>query len=156
MSGIVATLAMVAAILVNSFGSGSITGLFALVLGFVISTTTLSYLFIFPSFIILRYKYPNVHRIYKVPGGMVGAWIVMLLPLIYAVLASYFILSNGWPFTTVVTSVSQTTYELTQWVPLAIIFLLTIVFYVWGQNESRNQDVVVDLVDGEFSAGAGE
>ena len=46
MSGIVASIAMIAAILITSFGSGSITTLFSLVLGFTISTTTLSYLFI--------------------------------------------------------------------------------------------------------------
>ena len=50
MSGIVASIAMIAAILITSFGSGSITTLFSLVLGFTISTTTLSYLFIFPAF----------------------------------------------------------------------------------------------------------
>ncbi len=93
MSGIVATIAMAAAILVNAFSSNpNIVALFGLVLGFTISTTTLSYLFIFPAYIILRYKYPNVRRPYKVPGGMVGAWIVTILPLIYAVVASYFIL----------------------------------------------------------------
>ncbi len=60
MSGIMATIAMVAAVLVNSFGgSGNISTLFSLVLGFVISTATLAYLFIFPSFLILRYKYPQ-------------------------------------------------------------------------------------------------
>jgi len=92
MSGIVATVAMAAAILITEFGSGSVGTLFSLVLGFTISTTTLSYLFIFPTFLILRYKYPNVHRPYKVPGGMVGAWIVTVLPLAYALIASYFIL----------------------------------------------------------------
>ena len=35
------------------------------------------------------------------------------------------------------------TYELTQWVPLAVIVVLTIVFYIWGQNEKRNRDVFV-------------
>ncbi len=47
MSGIVASLALMAAIFINAFGSGSIQSLFAIVLGFSISTTTLSYLFIF-------------------------------------------------------------------------------------------------------------
>jgi len=85
MSGIVATLMMAAAISIAEFGSGgNIAALFGLVLGFTISTTTLSYLFIFPAYIILRYKYPNIRRPYKVPGGMLGAWIVTLLPLAYA------------------------------------------------------------------------
>jgi glutamate:GABA antiporter len=143
MTGIVASIAMIAAVLITAFGSGSIVLLFALVIGFVISTTTLSYLFIFPSFLILRYKYPNVHRPYRVPGGMVGAWIVMLFPLAYAALASFFIL---WPRDATVASngVTRLTYELTQFIPLAIIVLLTTVFYIWGHAEKHNQDVVVD------------
>ena len=40
----------------------------------------------------LRYKYPDVPRTYRVPGGMIGAWIVTLLPFAYAAIASYFIL----------------------------------------------------------------
>ena len=148
MSGIVATVAMAAAILITEFGSGNVGTLFNLVLGFTISTTTLSYLFIFPTFLILRYKYPNVHRPYKVPGGMVGAWIVTVLPLAYALIASYFILI---PTDSSVSSygVSRLTYELTQFLPLAFIVLLTAVFFIWGQSEKRNRDVVVELSPGE-------
>ena len=155
MSGIVATIAMAVAIFVTSFASGgNIATLFGLVLGFTISTTTLSYLFIFPAYLILRYKYAHVRRVYQVPGGMVGAWIVTLLPLAYAAIASYFILIPISP------SVDRLTYELTQFIPLGIIVLLTIVFYIWGQSESRNKDVVVELSTDEnataFSTGAGD
>lgn len=143
MTGIAATITMVAAVLITAFGSGSIATLFALVLGFVISTTVLSYLFIFPSFLVLRYKYPNVHRPYKVPGGMVGAWIVTLFPLAYAAVAGYFILIPT-DATVAGYSLSRLTYELTQFIPLAIIVLLTTVFYIWGHAEKRNQDVVVE------------
>lgn len=159
MSGIVASIAMIAAVLITSFGSGNISTLFSLVIGFTISTTTLSYLFIFPAFIILRYKYPNVRRVYKVPGGMVGAWIVTLLPLAYAAIGSWFIL---FPTDSAVAraQVSRLTYELSQLIPLGVIVLLTIVFYVWGQAEKRNRDVVVELdlnTDNEtiLSTGAG-
>ena len=93
----------------------------------------------------------------RVPGGMVGAWIVTILPLIYAAVASYFILI---PTDASVSSfsVSRLTYELSQFLPLAFIFLLTVVFFVWGHMETKNRDVVVDLAtsETEFSAGAGE
>jgi glutamate:GABA antiporter len=143
LTGIAATITMIAAVLITAYGSGSITTLFALVLGFVISTTVLSYLFIFPSFLILRYKYPNVHRPYKVPGGMIGAWVVTLLTIGYAAVAGYFILI---PTNATIASYSLTrvTYELTQFIPLVIIVLLTTVFYIWGHAEKRNQDVVVE------------
>jgi glutamate:GABA antiporter len=157
MTGIVGSIAMIAAVIITAFGSGSIVTLFGLVLGFVISTTTLSYLFIFPSYLILRYKYPNVRRPYKVPGGMVGAWIVTLLPLAYAAIASFFIL---WPRDASVASsgVTRLTYEMTQFVPLAIIVLLTAVFYIWGHAEKANRDVVVDysqLSNAEIVVGGG-
>jgi glutamate:GABA antiporter len=148
MSGIMATIAMVAAILVTKFATGNITTLFALVLGFVISTATIAYLFMFPSFLILRYKYPHVPRVYKVPGGMIGAWIVTLLPFGYAFITVFFILipsSTG--------SVDRLTYELTQFIPLVLILLLTIVFYIMGHRDKSNQDVVVQLNTSELNAG---
>jgi amino acid transporter len=157
MSGIVATITIAAAILISEFSSGgSLGALFAVVIGFTISTTTLSYLFIFPTYLILRYKYPNVHRPYTVPGGIIGAWIVTLLPLAYAAIGSYFILL---PATISVSGIDRTTYIITQFAALGVIFLLAAVFYVWGQLERRNQDVVVELDLGEGTevvAGAGE
>jgi hypothetical protein len=89
---------------------------------------------------------------------MTGAWIVTLLPLTYAAIATYFIL---WPTDANVSSVGRLAYELTQFVPLGIIALLTIVFYIWGQNQASNRDVAVelnlaDMNESELSAGAGE
>ena len=157
MSGIMATIMMAIAILISEFASGgSIAALFGLVLGFTISTTTISYLFIFPTFLVLRHKYPDVYRPYKVPGGMLGAWIVTLLPLAYAAVATYFILI---PVDVSSTGLDRLSYELTEFLALGAIFLLTVVFYVWGHAEKRNEDVVVDYnpAEGaEYRAGVGE
>ena len=160
MTGIVATITMAIAIAISEFVSGgSIGALFGLVLGFTISTTTLSYLFIFPTFLILRYKYPHVHRTYRVPGGMLGAWIVTLLPFAYAAIASYFILIPT-DATISNSTLSRATYELTEFAALGIILLLTLGFYIWGHMEKRNRDVVVELHPGEgdveVQAAAGE
>lgn len=143
MSGITASVAMIAAVIINTyFGSATIAGLFTIVLGVVISTTTLSYLFIFPAYLALRIKYPNVHRPFVVPGGMAGAVIVTVLSFLYAAVASIFLL---WPTdSSIPTGFTRTTYELANFIPLAVIVLLTIVFYIWGQSEKRNADVVVD------------
>ncbi len=158
MTGIAATITMAVAISISAFSSGgSLAALFSVVIGFTISTTTLSYLFIFPSYLILRYKYPDVHRPYKVPGGIVGAWIVTLFPFAFAAIGSYFILL---PATISVSGIDRTTYIVTQFAALAVIFLLALVFYVWGQAEKRNQDVVVEIHPGEegieVQASAGE
>jgi amino acid transporter len=151
MSGIVASIMMIVAILINSYGSSTLGGLFSIVLGFTISTTTLSYLFIFPAFIRLRYKYPTVPRTYKVPGGMPGAWLVTLLPLAFAAIASYFILIPT-DATIAGSGMSRFTYEVTEFSVLGVIVLLTIVFYIWGQLERRNRDVVVELKLGSDAA----
>jgi hypothetical protein len=91
----------------------------------------------------LRYRYPDVPRTYRVPGGMVVAWIVTLLPFAYAAIAAYFILIPTASYVNK-SGVSRITYELTQWIPLAVIVVLTIVFYVWGQKEKGNRDVVAE------------
>lgn len=145
MSGIVATITMAAAILISEFvtSGGGLASLFAVVIGFTISTTTLSYLFIFPAYLILRYKYPSVRRPYQVPGGMVGAWIVTLLPLAWAAIGSYFVLIPASISSSL--GIDKTTYIVTQLVALGVILLLAIVFYVWGHVEKTNRDVVVEL-----------
>jgi len=88
---------------------------------------------------------------------MVGAWLVTLFPFAFAAIGSYFILL---PATISVSGIDRTTYIVTQFAALAVIFLLAIVFYVWGQAEKRNQDVVVELHPGEaeieVQASAGE
>jgi uncharacterized membrane protein YidH (DUF202 family) len=70
---------------------------------------------------------------------MLGAWIVTALAFLYALVAVVFILVPS------STSVDRLTYELTQFIPLVLIVLLTIVFYILGHSDKRNQDVVVEL-----------
>jgi glutamate:GABA antiporter len=134
--GILATVTLVAAILVEAFGSETIGMLFTQALGIVILTLILAYLLIFPAFLVLRYKYRAVPRRYRVPGGMVGAWIVTLLPMAYAGIACYFLLIPNDVYLKI-NHLDRLTYELTQFVPLAFIALFTIVLFVWGQRDRR-------------------
>ena len=96
----------------------------------------MAYLLIFPDLLLLRYKRPDVRRPYRIPGGLVGAWIVTLLSMFYTVIVSYFLL---FPTGDVIRSagVSRITYETTQLVVLGIIFLLAALFYLWGRKERR-------------------
>ena len=142
MTGIVASIAMAAAIIFTAANGGTTPALFAIVLGFVLSVTTIIYMLIFPAYLILRYKYPNIRRPYQVPGGMVGAWIVTALPFLYAAIGTVFILV---PLDISSSGVSRLTYEVAQFACLGIIVLLTAVFYIWGHLEKRNKDVVVQL-----------
>src|SRR5215471_9715401 len=98
LSGIVATVTVVASMLLAAFGSESIGALFVQVLGVTITTALLAYLLTFAAFLVLRYRYPAVPRRYRVPGGLVGAWIVTLFPMPYVDIACFFLLipSDGY------------------------------------------------------------
>jgi len=51
------------------------------------------YLLLFASGIKLRYKYPDVKRTYRVPGGNIGMWIVGglgFLAMLFVILISFF------------------------------------------------------------------
>jgi len=152
LSGIVATVMVVASILLATYGSESIGSLFVQVLSVAISTALLAYLLMFPTFLILRYRYPALPRRYRVPGGLVGAWIVTLLPVAYVGIACYFLLIPSDVYLQN-SHLDRLTFELTHFVPLASIVLLTIVLYIWGQRESKNRDVQVDL-GGSHSTGS--
>src|SRR5207248_1427686 len=65
-TGILATVVMIAAF---KLSSGDANKYFSAVLGLAISTTTISYLCIFPTVIKLRYSRPDVVRPYRIPWG---------------------------------------------------------------------------------------
>jgi glutamate:GABA antiporter len=58
--------------------SSSLGSFFAVMLALTISTTVLTYVFVFPALIILRRKYPDADRPYRVPGGTAGAWLAVI------------------------------------------------------------------------------
>lgn len=141
-------------------------------LGLTISTTTISYLFIFPALIKLRYSRPDVPRPYRVPGGMAGAWICTILPTFWALVATVFLLwpglgvnwfgDGGDPNSSLAAlsfSGQRLQYELAQFVPLAIIVLIGLVFHVLG-GKARRQEVeeplLASLAPAEGSISASE
>jgi hypothetical protein len=87
---------------------------------------------------------------------MAGARIVTILPLAYAAIASYFILIPG-DSTVARNGVSRLTCELAQFIPLIIIVARTVIFYLWGHAEKKNEDMIVEfkLLEGsEIALGA--
>ena len=74
--------------------SGSGEKYFSAVLGLAISTTTISYLLIFPALGILRFKLPDVPRPYRVPGARWVAVAFSVLTTAWALLATVALL---WP-----------------------------------------------------------
>ncbi|MDX6686526.1 MAG: glutamate:GABA antiporter [Baekduia sp.] len=86
LSGITSTIFMVVAVAAFNGGADS---KFAVVLTIAISTTLISYLWIFPAVLKLRYSYPGVHRPYRVPGGTPGIWIATGLATAWVALGSW-------------------------------------------------------------------
>ena len=164
LSGLVATVLMIVAFQITGANSSRY---FAAVLGLTISTTTISYLFIFPTLIKLRYSRPDVPRPYRVPGGMAGAWVCTILPTFWALVATVFLLwpglgvnwfgAGGDPNNSLATlsfSGQRLQYELTQFIPLAVIVLVGLVFYVLG-GRTRQQQVEEPLSAALIPAGGG-
>jgi glutamate:GABA antiporter len=68
---------------------------------------------------------------------------VTLLPMMYVGIACYFLLIPSDVYLQR-NQLDRLTFELTHFVPLTCIGLLTIVLYIWGQREKQNRDVLVD------------
>jgi glutamate:GABA antiporter len=152
LSGIIATVLMILAFNLTSGNAGKY---FTVVLGLAISTTTISYLAIFPSLYKLRKMYPDVPGSYRIPGGNVGVLICSGLPLLWAILATVVLLwpglGVGWFHTagtadaSLPTGFTRTQYELSQFIPLLAFFVLGIIFYILGAP-TRKQVADVSLV----------
>ncbi len=90
-SGVVSLLTVIAGLLVtgqdgNKYFSIALTTSIALVM--------LAYLLIFPAFVMLRYREPELNRPFRAPGGQAGAWLITLLTTGWALLTTVCVL---WP-----------------------------------------------------------
>lgn len=138
LSGVIATIFMLITFLVTG---GGLHGYFAAVLGLVISTTTFSYILIFPALLTLRRKYPNIKRPFVVPGGQAGAWICVVLTMFWVVAATVFAL---WPglFTSSwnadYSGVNRTTFEVYTFVTVAALVLIAVIFWAVGRGHAIN------------------
>ncbi|HEV2473460.1 MAG TPA: hypothetical protein VGS41_12380, partial [Chthonomonadales bacterium] len=145
-SGALSTAVMVAA---YKLSAGSASKYFSAALGLAISTTTISYLFVFPSLVKLRRSLPLVERPYRIPGGMAGVWICCLLATGGALLATVTTIwpgiGIGWFHTSGAADSAlpqgfegqRAIFEATQLAPLAFALLLGLIFYVFGAPARR-------------------
>jgi amino acid transporter len=135
-SGIIATIFMYITFFVTG---GSLHGFFAAVLGLVISTTTFSYILIFPALLTLRRKYPDVPRPYRVPGGTAGAWACVILTMFWVVAATVFSLWPGlftYTWSADASGVSRTTFEVYTFAVVAFLVVVAIVFWAVGRGHA--------------------
>jgi glutamate:GABA antiporter len=149
LSGIASTIFMVVA--VAGFNGGT-NAKFVVVLTIAISTTLISYLWIFPAALKLRYTHPHVHRPYQIPGGLTGMWIAGGLTTLWVALGSFVAVFPGtleqlfglsYNFHDV-WGVDHATYEFLTIGTLAIVFLIAVVGYMLGRDV-REKVVEVSL-----------
>jgi amino acid transporter len=149
MSGVVSTAFCFGAI--AFFNSGSDTT-FQIVLDIAISTTLISYIWIFPAALKLRFTHPDVQRPYRVPGRY-GMWIGALLITAWVTLGSWVAVFPGtlerlfhvpygfkdnW-------GVTRTKFEVYTFATLGIILAFALVGYLSGGAVRR--DVVAQEGD---------
>jgi amino acid transporter len=149
LSGVMSTAVMVLAFLLTS-GSGE--KYFSAVLGLAISTTTISYLLIFPALGILRFTMPDVPRPYRVPGARWVAVAFSVVTTAWALLATIALLWPGFGTSDPDSALAglgfggqRLQYELSQFIPLLVLAAVGIGFYVLGR-ETRSHMVSVPLV----------
>ncbi len=128
-SGVLSSLVFVATLLV----SGTLAAQFNVALGLTVSVSVLSYLFVFPAFLLLRRRQPGLARPYRVPGGWLGAWIVTLLCEGYAVVTVFFAL---WPPDSAVpSSLGRAGFEAIQGGALILLIVIGTVLYLYGARQ---------------------
>jgi amino acid transporter len=134
LSGVFSTIVMVLAFQLT----GNANKYFTAVLGLAISTTTISYLVVFPAVIKLRYTHKHVPRPYRIPWGNKGAWICGVLCTAWSALATVALLYPGFGTSKPDDSLpdgwagQRGAYEVSQFVPLAVLIALGVLFYVLG------------------------
>jgi amino acid transporter len=134
LSGLFSSIVMV---LAYTLTSGNANKYFTAVLGLAISTTTISYLVVFPAVIKLRYSHPHI------AGGLCTLWSALAT---LALLYPGFLTSkpddslpDGW-------AGQRGSYELSQFIPLAILIAIGFAFYALGAK-TRREEVAVKLAD---------
>jgi glutamate:GABA antiporter len=158
LSGIIASLFMILAFLLTS---GSTAKYFSAALGLAISTTTISYLAIFPALYLLRRKMPDVHRPYRVPWGNGGALLFSVLTFGWAALATVALLWPGFGQSNPDASLpsgfegQRWQYEASQLIPLAFFIVLGVVFYILGAP-TRRKEVTISLATAAAEPGGRE
>jgi glutamate:GABA antiporter len=154
MSGVVASIFTVAAI--SLLQNESTADAFTVVLTIAISTTLISYLWIFPAGAVLRHKYPEVHRPYRFPFGPWGIWVGTVLITLWVALGTWVSIFPGtleklfgidynfedeW-------GVSFGEYEALTLGTLAVVLLFAVVGYVLGAPVRRRQvEVLIEAPD---------
>ena len=153
LSGVASTIFAIVATLVATNGGDSANAVFGVVLTIAITTTLLSYLWVFPAAYVLRRKLPHVHRVYRVPGGDSGMLAAVVLTTAFAAVGSveavfpgllWKLLGQDYGSFFDAWGVSRTTFEALSLGSLAVVLVLALLGYAAGGGV-RAQKVEVPL-----------
>jgi len=157
LSGVVSTIVLILALQLTS---GNAAKYFSATLGLVISMVTITYVLIFPAVIKLRYSHPEVPRPYRIPGGTVGLWVAGILTTAWALFTTIAIIYPGigtaHPDDSLPSGFAgeRLQYTLSQVIPLAVMILIGLLFYVLGAP-TRRQTVAAAASAGTAQSAAG-
>jgi amino acid transporter len=154
LSGAMATVFLILALKLTS---GNLGYFFTVVLGLVISTTTFSYILIFPALLTLRRKYPNVKRPYVVPGGNLGAWVCVVLTVFWVTAATVLSLWPGlftYQWSADHGGLSRFNFELANGVAVAVLIVIAIAFWAVGRGHAIHTGPVTVVGTSPLPAGA--
>jgi amino acid transporter len=145
LSGIASSVFAIAAI--SMLKNNSTASAFTVVLDIAISTTLISYLWIFPAVLKLRYSHPDVPRPFVHPWGMAGIWVSTILTTGWILLGSWVavfpdtlerVFNVGYPFKDS-WGVSQGEFEALTLGTLAIIVIVGLIGYRAGRDVRADQ-----------------
>ncbi len=158
LSGVIGSVFTAAAILIVNGTAGSS---FAVVLNTAVSTLLFSYVLIIPAILLLRRRFPDVHRPYRVPGGRGGFAVAGGLVAVFIVLGTLLTLAPsvvarvlGQPYSFTDTwGVSGLRFELFTVGTVAVVVLLGLVgFALAGRVRADEVPVEVVQMDGPVDA----
>jgi glutamate:GABA antiporter len=146
LSGVVSSGVLVLALTLTS---GNAAKYFSATLGLVISMVTITYVLIFPAVIRLRYKYPDIRRPYRIPGGTIGLWVTGILTTAWAAFTTVAVIYPGIGTASPDSSLpsgfagQRLQYTLSQVVPIAAMILIGLLLYALGRR-TRQQPSLPD------------
>jgi len=153
LSGVVATIFTIIATLIFTKGGESSSAAFDVVLTIAITTTLISYLWVFPAAYKLRRNHGSVPRVYEVPGGNRGMLLAATVTTAFVAVGSVEAVFPGllWkvlgvdygPFVDA-WGVTRTKFEVLTLGALAFVVVVALVGYAAGKRV-REQEVTVPL-----------
>lgn len=150
LSGIVASGVLVLSLTLTS---GNAAKYFSATLGLVISMVTFTYVLIFPAVIRLRYKYPDIDRPYKIPGGTVGLWVAGILTTAWAAFTTIAVIYPGLGTSSPDASLpsgfagERLQYTLSQLIPLVVMVLIGLGFFALGRRTRQQLEPGVSAAE---------